>query len=206
LRAITTPKISRDDKSYYCEVGRFVFIRDGWTEETPKLTSQIFSLLLNGKVIETVKSYLDKVSFAKRESYLHSTLTCRVEVSQENLTVSSHSINASISASHALTKKKSLAAADAKYYLDRQDANAKKVREFARILKIKNAVLAASKSTKEIMAASAAYQQAFKEASDLWKKELAGASANRKLSKDLAEQIYLNVLEAAGISISPTSN
>jgi hypothetical protein len=206
LRAITTPKISRDDKSYYCEVGRFVFIRDGHIEETPKLTTQVFSLLLNGKVIETLKSYLDKVSFTKNESYLQSTLTCRVEVSQENLTATSHSVIASVSASHALVKKKALAAADAKYYKDLRLAYSNRSIELARISGVKVASQAVAKNAKDLLNVFTKYQKAFSAARTQWKQELAQAASNRVIAKALAQEVYLNSLEMAGISIYPISN
>jgi uncharacterized repeat protein (TIGR02543 family) len=76
LKTVTSPKISRDEKGYYCEIGKYVFLREGRTEETPKLSTQVFSLLLNGKVIETHKSALDKVSFTKSDSFFNSTLAC----------------------------------------------------------------------------------------------------------------------------------
>ena len=53
LKTISNPKISRDDKGYYCEIGKYIFLREGRTEEVPKLTTQVFYLLQNGKVIES---------------------------------------------------------------------------------------------------------------------------------------------------------
>ena len=205
LKTLTTPKISRDDQSYYCEIGKFLFIREGRTEEVPKLSSRIFSLLLNGKVIESLKSALDKVSFAKKDSYMESTLTCQIEVGQENLSTTSYSLNSESIASHALAKRKAIEVADAKYYKDREDAYAKKDLEFARLAKVKAAAINAAKSSKEILAASASYQKAFTAASELWKKELADASTNRVLAKELAQKQYLEALEAAGISIYPVA-
>ena len=205
LKTVTSPKISRDDKGYYCEMGKYVFLREGRTEETPKLTTRIFSLLLNGKVIDTLKSAVDKVSFTKSDTYLDSTLTCQVEVGQENLTVTSYSLNSVEVAAYSLTKKNAIEAADAKYYKDRQDAYAKKDLEFARLLAIKNTAIATSKSSKDTLASSLTYQKAYTAASDLWKKELADAATNRVLAKELAQKRYLDALEAAGISIYPVA-
>jgi outer membrane protein OmpA-like peptidoglycan-associated protein len=205
LKTITSPKISRDDKGYFCEVGKFVFIREGRTEETPKLSSQVFMLLLNGKVIDTLKSALDKVSFTKNDSFMESTLTCQVEVGQENLSTTSYSLNSESITSHALTKRKAIEVADEKYYKDREDAYSKKDLEFARLATIKATAVTAAKSSKEILAASANYQKAFAAASELWKKELAEASVNRVLAKELAQKQYLDALEAVGISIYPVA-
>ena len=205
LKTITSPKISRDDKGYYCEIGKYVFLREGRTEETPKLTTRVFSLLLNGKVIDTLKSAVDKVTFTKSDTYLDSTLTCQVEVGQENLTATSYSLNSVEVAAYSLTKKNDIEAADAKYYKDRQDAYSKKDLEFARLLAIKNTAIATSKSSKDTLAASLTYQKAFTAASNLWKKELADAATNRVLAKELAQQQYLDALETAGISIYPVA-
>jgi uncharacterized repeat protein (TIGR02543 family) len=203
LKTLTNPKISRDDKGYYCEIGKYVFLREGRTEETPKLTNQIYSLLVNGKVMDSIKSTLNKVLFAKSDSYMDSTITCQIEAGQENLVTTSYSLNSSASTSIALVKKNALDAADVKYYKDREDAYAKKDKEFARLAVVKAAAVAASKSSREILAASANYQKAYMAASELWKKELADASTNRVIAKELAQKIYLESLEAAGISIYP---
>jgi uncharacterized repeat protein (TIGR02543 family) len=126
LKTITNPKISRDDKGYYCQVGKHVFLREGRTEETPKLTTQVFSLLSNGTVIESIKSALDKVLFAKSDSYLESTLTCQVDVGQENLITTSYSLNSADISTFASVRKSAIEAADVKHSKDREDAYAKK--------------------------------------------------------------------------------
>jgi outer membrane protein OmpA-like peptidoglycan-associated protein len=205
LKVVSQPKISRDMDSYYCEIGKYVFLREGRTEESPKLTSRVFSLLLNGKVIEALKTGIDKVSFAKSETYLESTLTCQVEVGQENLSTTSYSLNSTEWATHSLAKKNAIEAADAKYYKDREDAYTKKDLEFARLLAIKNSTVTSSKASKDILAASLTYQKAYTAASNLWKKELADAASNRVLAKELAQKQYLDALEAAGISIYPVA-
>jgi uncharacterized repeat protein (TIGR02543 family) len=204
LKTITNPKISRDDKGYYCQVGKYVFLREGRTEETPKLTTQVFSLLSNGTVIDSIKSALDKVLFTKSDTYLESTLTCQVDVGQENLMATSYSLNSADISTFASARKSAIEAADVKYYKDREDAYAKKDQEFVRLAAVRSAAVLASKSSREVSAASANYQKAYKAASELWKKELADASTNRVLAKELAQKIYLESLESAGISIYPT--
>jgi uncharacterized repeat protein (TIGR02543 family) len=204
LKTITNPKISRDDKGYYCQVGKYVFLREGRTEETPKLTTQVFSLLSNGTVIDSIKSALDKVLFTKSDTYLDSTLTCQVDVGQENLVTTSYSLNSADISTFASARKSAIEAADVKYYKDREDAYAKKDKEFVRLAAVRSAAVIASKSSREISAASSNYQKAYKAASELWKKELADASTNRVLAKDLAQKLYLESLESAGISIYPT--
>jgi uncharacterized repeat protein (TIGR02543 family) len=205
LKTITNPKISRDDKGFYCQVGKYVFLREGRTAETPKLTTQVFSLLSNGTVIDSIKSALDKVLFAKSDTYSETTLTCQVDVGQENLITTSYSLNSADISTFASVRKNAIEAADVKYYKDREDAYAKKDKEFVRLAAVKSAAVLASKSSREVSAASANYQKAYKAASELWKKELADASTNRALAKDLAQKAYLEYLESAGISIYPTS-
>jgi uncharacterized repeat protein (TIGR02543 family) len=204
LKTITNPKISRDDKGYYCQVGTYVFLREGRTEETPKLTTQVFSLLSNGTVIDSIKSALDKVLFTKSDTYLESTLTCQVDVGQENLMATSYSLNSADISTFASARKSAIEAADVKYYKDREDAYAKKDQEFVRLAAVRSAAVLASKSSREVSLASSNYQKAYKAASELWKKELADASTNRVLAKELAQKIYLESLESAGISIYPT--
>jgi hypothetical protein len=204
LKTITNPKISRDDKGYYCHVGKYVFLREGRTEETPKLTTQVFLLLSNSKVVDSIKSALNKVLFAKSDTYLESTLTCQVDVGQENTVSTSYSFNSADIGAFASARKSAIEAADVKYYKDREDAYAKKDEEFLRLAVVRSAAVIASKSSKEISAASSNYQKAYKAASELWKKELADASTNRVLARDLAQENYLASLEAAGISIYPT--
>jgi outer membrane protein OmpA-like peptidoglycan-associated protein len=204
LKTITNPKISRDDKGYYCQVGKYVFLREGRTEETPKLTTQVFSLLSNGTVIDSIKSALDKVLFTKSDTYLESTLTCQVDVGQENLMATSYSLNSADISTFASARKSAIEAADVKYYKDREDAYTRKDQEFVRLAAVRSAAVLASKSSREVSAASANYQKAYKAASELWKKELADASTNRVLAKELAQKIYLESLESAGISIYPT--
>jgi outer membrane protein OmpA-like peptidoglycan-associated protein len=100
-------------------------------------------------------------------------------------------------------KKLAIASADEKYYSDREAAYAKKAQKFAELGKIKDAALAVAKSSKEIVTVRITYQTAYTAASNLWKKELADASSNRVLAKELAEKQYLDALEVAGVSIYP---
>jgi uncharacterized repeat protein (TIGR02543 family) len=205
LKTITNPKISRDDKGYYCQVGKYVFLREGRTEETPKLTTQVYSLLSNGKVIDSIKGALDKVLFAKSDDYLDSTLTCQVDVGQENLVTTSYSLNSADISTFASARKSAIEAADVKYYKDREDAYAKKDKEFVRLAAVRSAAVIASESAREVSVASLNYQKAYKAASELWKKELADASTNRVIARELAQKNYLASLETAGISIYPTA-
>ena len=203
LKSLTSPTISRDESGYYCQVGKYIFLREGRTEEAPKLTTQTFSLLQNGKVVSTQKSELDKAAFLKNDSYIESTLSCQIEATQESLTTTVTSNVFEVSAQLLKAKNSAIAGADTKYYKDRENAYAKKSQEFANLAAVKVKSLAAAKSSKESIAARLAYRKAFTAASNLWKKELADASYNRILAKELAQKEYLAALESAGISIYP---
>ena len=203
LKITSRPKISRDSENLFCQAGKFLFLREGRVEETAKLSTQVFSLLQNGKVVDSSKSTNDKVAFAVKSSYLDTTLSCQIEAEQENLVVSGQSLDFEIMSKLSKIKNLAITSADEKYYSDREVAYAKKAQSFAELGKTKDAALAAAKSSKEIVTARITYQKAYTAASNLWKKELADAASNRVLAKELAQNQYLDALEAAGISIYP---
>jgi uncharacterized repeat protein (TIGR02543 family) len=203
LKITSRPKISRDLESLFCQAGKFLFLREGRVEEPAKLSIQVFSLLQNGKVIDSSKSTNEKVAFAIKPSYLDTTLSCQIDVEQENLTVSGQSLDFELMSKIAKSKNLAITSADQKYYSDREAAYAKKAQSFAELAKTKDVALAAAKSSKEIVTARITYQKAYTAASNLWKKELADAASNRVLAKELAQKQYLDALEAAGISIYP---
>ena len=203
LKITSRPKISRDLESLFCQAGKFLFLREGRVEEPAKPSIQVFSLLQNGKVIDSSKSTNEKVAFAIKPSYLDTTLSCQIDVEQENLTVSGQSLDFELMSKIAKSKNLAITSADQKYYSDREAAYAKKAQSFAELAKTKDVALAAAKSSKEIVTARITYQKAYTAASNLWKKELADAASNRVLAKELAQKQYLDALEAAGISIYP---
>ena len=203
LKITSRPKISRDSENLYCQAGKFLFLREGRVEESAKLSTQVFSLIQNGKVVDSSKSAVEKVAFVIKTSYMDTTLSCLIEAEQENLTVSGQSLDFEIMSKLSKEKILALTSADGKYYSDREAAYAKKAQSFAELGKIKDAALAAAKSSKEIVIARMTYQKAYTAASSLWKKELADAASNRVLAKEFAQKQYLVALEAAGISIYP---
>jgi uncharacterized repeat protein (TIGR02543 family) len=203
LKITFRPKISRDSENLYCQAGKFLFLREGRIEESAKLSTQVFSLIQNGKVVDSSKSANEKVAFVIKTSYMDTTLSCLIEAEQENLAVSGQSLDFETMSKLSKDKNLAISSADGKYYSDREAAYAKKAQSFAELGKIKDAALAAAKSSKEIMTARMTYQKAYTAASSLWKKELADAATNRVLVKELAQQQYLVALEAAGISIYP---
>ena len=203
LKTLTQPKISRDATHYICTTGTFLFIRNGYTEEAPKLTSQTYFLVQNGKIVETIESDKTIAKFEKKSQYLNTTLSCVVQVGQENLISTVTSLDSKKITSANDAKRTELQNVDAKYYADRAAAYAKKDKEFARIVQIKGAEIAAAKTSSAILTASTKYRKSFAAASELWKLELSQASINRALAKETAQANYLDTLEKAGMSVYP---
>jgi hypothetical protein len=206
LRVVSTPKISRDAENLYCQRGKFVFMRESRTEESAKLSSQIFSLIQNGKVVDSSESSSEKVAFAIKSTYFNTTLSCQIDAMQENSIAISQSLDFEMMSKLSKNKGQAITAADAKYYADRAAAYSKKAQTFAELGKIKAEALAKAKNSKEIVKVRINYLKAFTAASNLWKQELAQAASNRVIAKALTQKTYLNSLELAGISIYLTSN
>jgi uncharacterized repeat protein (TIGR02543 family) len=201
LRVTSSPKISRDAENLYCQAGKFVFLREGRTEEIAKVSIQIFSLMQNGKVVETLESLGEKVPFVIKPSYLNSTLSCKIEATQENLTAISQSLDSSAVSAWSKVRSQAIVSADAKYYADRAAAYSKKAQSFAELRKVKDQALAKVNSSKEEVKVRITYLKAFTTASNLWKKELADAAKSRASAKALAQKSYEDILESSGISL-----
>ena len=201
LKVTSTPKISRDAENLYCQAGKFVFLREGRTEEIAKVSTQIFSLMQNGKVVETLESLGEKVTFVIKPSYFNTTLTCAIEAVQENLIAIGQSVDSEAVSALSKIKGQAIVSADAKYYADRAAAYSKKAQSFAELGKVKDQALAKVKSSKEEVKVRITYLKAFTAASNLWKKELADAAKSRASAKTLAQKSYEDVLELSGISL-----
>jgi hypothetical protein len=182
-------------------VGNFIFMREGRTEEFAKLSTQIFSLMQNGKVVESLESLKEKVAFVIKPSYLNTTLSCKIEAMQENLTVTGQSDDSDAISELSKLRGQAIASADAKYFADRAAAYSKKAQSFAELAKVKDLALAKVKSSKEEVKIRIAYLKAFTAASNLWKKELADAAKSRAAAKALGKQFDVDTLEKSGISI-----
>jgi outer membrane protein OmpA-like peptidoglycan-associated protein len=205
LKTLTYPKISRDTSSFFCSAGTYVFIRNGYNEETPKITAQKYFLVQDGKIVDTVQSLQQRVTFENKSTYQNTTMSCQLEVYQESIqsTVSSQSSKTLSEANE--VKKLELQRVDEKYYSDRTVAYAKKDKEFARIEEVKKSEIAAAKTASDILTASDKYQKAFSAASELWKLELQKATTDRDLGREEAQTSYLKLLEKSGISIFPVT-
>ena len=203
FKALKEPSISRDTTSLICSAGPYLFMRYGSIEETPKITSQKYFLVKDGEVVDTVESLQSQIKFELKSSYLNSTLSCSVQVGQENISSTFSSLNSkTISAAQEvqrLAEKK----INATYYVDTDAAYAKKDKEIARITQLKASEIAAAKTSVAVSAASAKYQDAFSAASAFWKYELTKAVADRDNAREAALVAYLDSLEKAGISIYP---
>lgn len=206
LKFTSPPKISRDSENLYCQAGKFVFLREGRTEEVAKLSTQTFFLMQNGRVVESSESSSEKVAFKIEASYLNTTLSCQIEVIQENLMANGQSLDFEMMSKLSKNKGQAIAAADVKYYSDRAASYSKKAQTFAELEMVKGQALAKVKSSKEEVKIRITYLKAFTAASNLWKQELTQAASNRVVAKALAQKVYLSSLELAGSSIYMTSN
>lgn len=203
FKTVSTPKIQQNSTQFACLAGTFVFVRNGLTEEAPKITQQRFLLLQNGKVVESLDSLLSQALFEYRSDYLNSTLSCSVTVSQEGVSTTVSSIITKIQLEANEKKRLELKEINEKYYSDRTASYKKKDNEFLRIAEIRRDEIERAKSPNAILLASAKYQKAYALASDLWKRELETALRDRDSARSKAEENYLEVLENAGISIYP---
>lgn len=203
IKAITAPKISRSTTHYICTPGTYVFVRNGVSDEAPKLTSQTYSLLQDGKVVDSITSALAEVKFEIKSSYMNSTMSCAVQVGQENLLSTVSSISSKVIAEANQSKRADLDRVEAQYVADRTAAYANKDKEFARLEALKKTEMASAKSSAAILLVSAKYRKAFTAATDLWKVELKTATTNRDAGRLAAQATYLKTLETAGASIYP---
>ena len=201
LKTITAPKISSDATHIFCLAGSFIFIRNGWTEETPKITSQRYLLIQDGKIVDIIESTKSHAIFEKKSSYLNTTLSCMMVVGQENLTSTASSMSPNLMLVAKESKKVELKRLDAKYYADGVAAYAKKSKEFDRIAELKQTEISVAKTSDSILLASAKYQKAFTAASEIWKLELKKATIDRDAARAVAETTYLDSLEKSGVSI-----
>ena len=206
LRVVSAPKISRDAVNLYCQRGKFIFLRESRIEESAKLSSQILFLIQNGKVVDFSESSSEKVAFAIKSTYFNTTLSCQIDAMQENSTAISQSLDFEMMSKLSKNIGQAITAADTKYYTDRAAAYSKKAQTFAELGKIKAEALAKAKNSKEIVKVRITYLKAFTAASNLWKQDLTQAASNRVIAKALAQKVYLNSLELAGISIYLNSN
>ena len=203
LKTITTPKISFDAAHIFCLAGSFIFIRNGYTEETPKITTQRYFVIQDGKTVDIIESAKSQAVFEKKSSYLNTTLSCMIYAGQEGTTTSTSSLNSKSLSEAKESKKVELKRLDAKYYADGSAAYAKKSKELARIAELKQTEISVAKTSSAILLASAKYQKAFTAASDLWKVELLKATTDRDAARGIAEVTYLDSLEKSGVSIFP---
>jgi outer membrane protein OmpA-like peptidoglycan-associated protein len=203
LKTVTQPKISRNTTNYICLAASFIFVRNGYTEEAPKLTSQKYFLVQDGKTVDTIETAQSQAVFEKKSSYLNTTLSCMIQVGQESLVSNVSSLNSKLMSEANEIKRAELKRLDTKYYADRTAAYAKKDKEFVRIAEIKNLEISVAKTSSAILLASSKYRKAFTAASDLWKAELKKATTDRDAAREVAQTNYLDFLENSGVSIYP---
>ena len=202
INVIQAPKISQTPHAYICTLGEYVFLRNGFSKETPKFASQTFFLLQDGKVIESKASSAVSVTVDKGNSRINSIFSCRIEVEQESIRSSFSSIDNSVIKDAQIAMKNTLKNLEEEYYLARAAAYAKKNLELSRLKNSK--ISAASKDISRIKSVLALrnYSKSLKVALLKWKEDLKVAATNRENGKIAAEIEYLRRLESLGISIS----
>jgi uncharacterized repeat protein (TIGR02543 family) len=203
FKSLTSPKISRDLTHYTCTNGSYLFMRNGSAEEPPKITSQKFFLMQNGQSADSLESLQVEVKFEVKAAYINSTLSCAVEVRQENVISNFSSLDAKLISEATQIRKVELQRLDAKFFTDRTAAYAKKDSEFLRIEELRSAEIAAAKSPEDELLISAKYRAAFTAASTLWKQEIEKATSDRDTGRQDAQITYLDSLEKSGVSIYP---
>jgi len=203
FREITPPKISRDKNNYICSSGTFIFSRYGSIEEIPKLATQKYSLFKDGVVVESTETKQLQALFEIKDAYLDSTLSCTVQLAQENIVATFSSLNLGLISRAQEIQRVENKQINVTYYEDIDAAYAKKDKEFARISQVKAEEIAGAKTAASVSAASVKYQDSFAAASVLWKFDLKKAATDRDNAREDAFTTYLDTLEKAGVSIYP---
>ena len=85
FKALTLPKISRSNAGFTCSAGTYQFIRSTGAVEIPNISGQIFNLIANGEVVESLASLMTTAFFADRPSFEGSTLYCQIQIKQEDV-------------------------------------------------------------------------------------------------------------------------
>ncbi len=85
FKVLTLPKISRSDAGFTCSAGTYQFIRSTGAVEISNISGQIFNLIANGEVVESMASLMTSAVFADRPTFEGSTLYCQVQIKQEDV-------------------------------------------------------------------------------------------------------------------------
>ena len=127
LKAVVFPAISHSLDEYVCTRGEYQFVRSGAGKESATVMSAIFTLFINGALIESATSTSMKISFKKSELLQASTISCSVIISQEEVTNEFRSLDNPLFKEIAKSKKDSFDAAATSYQVARDAAYALRV-------------------------------------------------------------------------------
>ena len=127
LKAVTFPAISNSKTGYICTRGTYQFIRSGGSAESTSLTSAVFTLFINGVLIESTTSTSLSISFDKIDQIEDSTIYCSVTISQEGVTQQFKSLDNSLTRVITQGKKDAFAIAAADYQIARDAAYALRI-------------------------------------------------------------------------------
>ena len=123
---VSKPKISRAGTSYVCTSGTYKFKKQGGAAEASNISSQQISLLSNGSVVDSVKTLEAQSTFEGKDSYKETTLSCEIEIKQEEVVEIYSSIDREVVASLKAEMTAAIYEANAKYYEDRRAAYEKR--------------------------------------------------------------------------------
>jgi outer membrane protein OmpA-like peptidoglycan-associated protein len=123
---VTTPKISRSGTSFVCTSGTYKFKKQGGVEGVSKISAQQISLLSNGVVVDSVKTLEAQSSFESKDSYKETTLSCEIEIKQEEVVATYSSIDRETVASLRAEMTAAMYEANTRYYEDRRAAYEKR--------------------------------------------------------------------------------
>ena len=123
---VSKPKISRAGTSYVCTSGTYKFKKQGGAAEASNISSQQISLLSNGSVVDSVKTLEAQSTFEGKDSYKETTLSCEIEIKQEEVVETYSSIDREVVASLRAEMTADIYEANAKYYEDRRAAYEKR--------------------------------------------------------------------------------
>jgi uncharacterized repeat protein (TIGR02543 family) len=123
---ISNPKISRLGTTLVCSSGSYKFKKQGGLEEASKISAQFISLLSNGMVVDSENTLESKSSFESSASYKGATLSCAVEIKQDEVIKSYSSIDTNAVTEFQAAMTAAIYGANTSYYSERDAAYIKR--------------------------------------------------------------------------------
>jgi uncharacterized repeat protein (TIGR02543 family) len=123
---VTHPKISASGTSLFCSSGIYTFKRKDGEEEASKISAQTINLLSNGLRVESMKTLYPSATFTSQASYIGTTLSCEVEIKQEEVVKTFASLDLAVTEKLEKLRVSTKLASNTNYYLERDAAYAKR--------------------------------------------------------------------------------